>query len=216
MNISISNYLEALALLVSIASLARLRLSSLKYFPVFLALTVFVELGSKYLRMSNPSLNVSIVYNIFIAFQIAFFLFLLYNESFTSYRKKIILSLTLFYLFFYLFNLNFIQGYNIFNYYSYLVGSFFVVVSSLFYLSELIALPDEVQLFSRPMFWITTAALVFFTGTFFYFLFYYFLVFKKMDANGSLFRSILTILNVLFYSLLIIGFLCSEKKTKQY
>lgn len=215
MKIAIYNYFEILALVASVIYLPRLRLSVLKMFPIFLFLTVSVELGSKYIRSISPSFNANWVYNIFIAAQILFFLYLLNKESKHERTKKLTTVFIICFLLFHSINIVIGQGISAFNYHSYLLGSFFVIISSFLFLSELIDSPDEIRIVRVPMFWVSTASLVFFTGTFFYFLFFYFLVTKKMDIDGSLFRTILTILNILFYSLLILGFLCSRKEAKQ-
>jgi len=212
-SLAIHNYLEILALVVSLIFYPRLKSSSLKLLPVFFLITVIVELGSKVLKVYYDYKNTSWLYNIYIMIQISFFP-LLYFFCSKEKRKKLIFKFVLFlFLIFHFINILFYQGLYNFNYISYLFGSVLVIFSSFLFFLELIDEGREVILVKLPLFWITSAAILFFTGTFFYFLFFYFLI-NKADINGNLFRKILTILNIFYYSFLIIGMICRGRVKK--
>lgn len=211
--LALHNYMEFLALIISFFYFSRLRISILKTLPYFLLITVIIENTSIILSSYLHETNTSWLYNIFIGIQIYFFhlLFL----KFTEKRRiwNIFLYSTLIYSSFYFINISIIQGPHIFNHYSYLLGSFFIIVNSSFCFFELIERNLSQSMFQEPFFWINSAALLFFTGTFIYFLFWYYLVEQSID-NGELYRNILTVLNLLFYSLIIISITWQVKKQR--
>ena len=211
MQLSLFIILEVLALVVSLIALPRYGTSFLKYFPVLLLLTLVVEVASQLLS-SQWGIRSGWLYNILIGIQLLFYLLLFYRENRNPrFRRIASISIGLFLLFFFI-NILFGQGPQDFNYFTYLAGSFLVFFNACLLLIWLIQSAEEQPLLRQPLFWITGAALIFFTGTFFYFLFWYFLVIKQIDTNGALFLNLLYVLNIVYYGLLITGFLCPTRK----
>lgn len=213
MQLSLYIILELLALLFSLAFFRQLRVSFLRLFPLFLLLTVSVELGSQWIYYYFK-LGTGWLYNIFIGVQMLFFLSLFFVENRNHKRKNIALTSGLIFLLFYIVNLLFLQGVTNFNYISYLVGCFLLMINACIFFLELISRSESEGFFKQQLFWVTSGILVFFTGSFFYFLFWYWLVIRNVDSNGHLFRVLLDILNIVFYCALIIGFICPAPSRK--
>ncbi len=211
--LAIHNYIEALALAMSLLLLPRLRHSSLRFLPVLLSITVASEMLSITLSATFKINNTAWVYNFFIGLQAIFFFSFYYFLSLKKSIKQIAFFSMLIYGVFYAINLSAIQGFFTFNHLSYLLGSFLVIINSLLCFVELIETNHQSSLIKNSIFWINCASLIFFTGSFFYFLFWYYLVQNAVD-DGSLFRNILTVLNLAFYTLIIIGLLCLKKNQK--
>lgn len=192
---------------------SKLRDTYLRYYPALLLITIITENISIILSSRYRFNNTSPIYNVFIFIQVLFILGFYIAE--VRKLKQVILfkifagAFTIFALT----NVLFIQKVYEFNQLTYLLGSVFIVIASCMFLYVLIDQIEDKSLFTYSFFWITSANLIFFTGTFFYFLFWYYLVKKNID-NGILFRIILTILNTIYYILTIIGFSCPKKDQK--
>lgn len=209
MHLSLFIILEFLAFGCSLLCFRRLRTSFLKWFPLFLLVTLMVESGSQWLYMIYK-VNTGQLYNLFICIQIVFFLMMFYTESKRFLTKRITLISICVFVSFYILNLVLIQGTFSFNYISYLVGAFLIILNACLYFMEIISNDYPTPLTKQPQFWITSGTLIFFTGSFFYFLFWFYLVNRNIDSDGSLYRLILNVLNIIFYTSLIVGFLCPK------
>ena len=192
---------------------SRLRGTYLRFYPALLIITIIAENISIILSSKYRIFNTSIVYNIFIFLQIIFILGFYLVETKKNLMFRLYAGFIVTFILFAITNMFFIQKIYEFNQLTYLLGSLFIIVSSCIFLYQLIEQIEDESLFTNSFFWITISNLIFFTGTFFYFLFWYYLVKKNVD-NGNLFRSLLTILNIVFYTLIIIGFLCRKKSLR--
>lgn len=191
----------------------RLRHSSVRFLPVLLFITVACESLSIILSAEFKIYNTAWVYNIFIGCQAIFFFTFYYFQAIKKSIKKAAFFCMTAYSLFYAVNIFTIQGFFVFNHLSYLCGAFFIIINSFLCFIELIETNFQLSIFKYSVFWINCASIIFFTGTFFYFLFWYYLVQNSVD-DGSLFRNILTTLNLIFYTFIIIGLLCLKKNQK--
>ena len=212
MRLAIHNYAEILAFTIGFIMLTRLRVPMLKLLVAFLFLTVLVELSSLYLTTNFIIKHSTKIYNFYIGVLIIFFLFFLFVAFKKKINKKITTYAMFVFLIFYIININGWQKLNNFNYFSYLLGALFLIILSCMYFFELLGKGEKI--FTNSFFWIASAVLFFFSSTFVYFLFWYFLVQKNADTNGSLFMILIQIINVIFYLLIIVSFLCQLKKEK--
>ena len=207
------NYLELLALLTGILTFTRLRSLQSRAILLFLFVTVMVELSSLYITTQVIMKNSTRIYNFYIYFLVVFFMFYLYRSfKGIGYKRA---GLVFFWAFtvFYLLNILFWQQLDQFNYFSYLAGSVLLIILACLYLFELLEAADE-GILANESFWVTSGILFFFTGTFVYFLCWYFLVDQAADKNGQLFRVLIQVINVIFYLLLSISFICQAGKKK--
>jgi hypothetical protein len=121
--------------------------------------------------------------------------------------KKIIYIIMLLFTVFVAINLIFIQKIYTWNSVSFAIGSLLVVASSIYYFLELFKRPNSVNLVKEPAFWICSGLL-----------FFYCCSFPLLGLNNFFINApiivrqnigvILMLLNVMYYILFTIAFLC--------
>ncbi|MFN3666979.1 MAG: hypothetical protein ACK4S0_12505, partial [Sediminibacterium sp.] len=113
-------------------------------------------------------------------------------------------------------NIIFIQGPNSFHSYTFLLGSFFMVVYSCFYLYESI-LPDSIntKLSMQPFFWVCIGLLIFYLGSVIINALFEYLTSASMRQQGAeIYTTITNSLNVILYSSFSIAFILCRKNKK--
>jgi hypothetical protein len=201
---------ESVCFIISILCLYTLRKTIFKWFPLFLALTVFVEIyGPMYTRVHHKS-NVWI-YNIFTPIEIIFYSWLFYNIYQNSVLKKVALFFIPVYLVAVIINQAFIQGFAVFHSYTMLLGDFFMVVFSCLYFYELLRSETQQHLLKIPSFWIVIGLFFFYLGNIFYDLYWDYLMQHHLDNKRKIFDLINNNLIIVLYSCFSIGFLCTRK-----
>lgn len=176
----------------------------LKLFPIFLLLTLLVELTG--FLLTRYKIDNVFLYKIFIAIEFEFYLYTLYGIIRSKKFKKVILYALCTYPLITFIN-TWLVDLNAFNSVSYSVGCLLVVLSCIYYFFELFRLPKAVNLSREPAFWICTGLLFYYSCSFPLYGLYNFL----FTASGIILRNlgfILTLLNVILYSLFTIAFLC--------
>lgn len=216
MKLAVHNYAEILAFAVGVVSLPRLRFPVLQWLVAFLGLTLLVELAGFYLPTSFIIKHAAKYYNGFIGVQISFFLLCLLIATQKRQNKEAIKAMLVAFAMIFVINLVGIQGVSTFNHITYLAGALFLIVASCLFFFELLSAESTEGLFRNNLFWLVAAILFFFTSTFVYFLFWFYLVIKELDKGGQLFQILMQVINVVFYSLIIISFLCQMKERKSY
>ena len=176
----------------------------LKLLPIYLALTLIVEIIATWLEETNQS-NL-VIYSIYYVINFSFYLFIIRSVLESRFIKKVIFIFIVLFELVAIFNIIFVQNIYTWNSFNYSIGSLLVVTFSIYYFFELFKRPKAIKLSKEPSFWICTALL-----------FYYTCSFPLLGLNNfltslpdSLIRSlmdILILLNVLLYSLFTIGFL---------
>lgn len=187
------------------------------YFIPFLFLTVAVELmgygGTFYKGFGKFAM-----YNIFTTLEFVFYTFLFLMHLKTPLFKKITLLFIPLYLLAVVLNLAFIQGLNkTFHSYTFLLGSFFMVVFCCCFFYESV-LPDQIdqQLSKQPFFWICSGLIIFYLGSVIINALFEYLISNDLQSEGKRIYNIINrSLNVILYSSFCIAFyLCpSHKKT---
>jgi len=212
------DYLQPYIYFIVVALFASLRIYSkkiggypyLKTFPVYLLITLLVELlGSyfSYVRVNNLTL-----YNVFSIVSICYFLWLVSRMLESRRSKRTIRIIISVYIIFSAVNLLYIQK-GEFNTISYGLGCILIVYFSIFFFLQLFRQPASVALTSYPDFWICTAIMFWYCCGFpLYGFINFWTVNSAFVANN--FGPIVTILNIFLYSLFTIAFICM--KTRKY
>lgn len=159
-------YLEVTCLMIALLFHKDLRRNTIMiYFIPFLVVTVLVELSAKWLWLERSQKFV--LFNLFTAAEFVFYsLVFRYHLTNKLLRKIIVLLIPIYLLLFFL-NVTMLQQLNsTFHSYTFLLGSFFMVVYSCFFLYESI-LPESIsiKLSQQPFFWVCIGLLIFYLGS---------------------------------------------------
>ena len=131
--------------------------------------------------------------------------------------RYIIILLIPFYLILFILNVIFIQGLTTsFHSYTFLLGSFFMVVYSCFFLYESI-LPESinVRLSRQPFFWITIGLLIFYLGSVIINALVEYLTKSDFQKQGIIiYQNITNSLNVILYGSFSIAFILCRNNRK--
>lgn len=196
---------ESLSLLASLALFFEQGVPrSLKYFPPFLLITVLVEIAG--FELSKRGMSNVLLYSLFTTFEFVFYLLVLRSIIQSKKAKRIIQFIIWAYPVLALFNISFIQVHT-FHSITYSLGCLIIVGVCVFYFLELFRLSKSVNLLRQPGFWISSGLLFFYTCGFPLVGMVNFL----HGLNYVVMREIgfvLTLLNILLYSLFSIAFLC--------
>lgn len=197
-----------------ISSLRSFRLDfpfHLKLFSCLLGLTALVELTALILPTFFHIRN-NWLYNSFTLVE-----FWIYGYYYTWLIRKLILRRILFvflviFPIFWFITVFFQYGFFTWNSSVIVVGSFFSVVFAIMYYYQIITHTEILSLRSLPEFWIATGMLIFYLGSLPFFGMLNFL--GRSHANIVLkLYAVLTVLNILMYSLFTYGFLCRITNT---
>ena len=176
----------------------------LKYFSIFLLLTLVIESSSFYLWYMGKT-NAKL-YSYFTIFEFSFYLFILRLIIENKRVRKIIGYSLMSYLVVSLFNILFIQTEG-FHSITYSLGCLLIVSFCIYYFFELFQSTHSVNLAREPAFWICSGLLFFYTCTFPLMGLWNHLHGLPGIILRNLF-AVLQVLNVLLYSLFSIAFLC--------
>jgi hypothetical protein len=213
-NFPLPFWFELLSLVVSLLVINRLRNSVLFLFVFLLSLVVLVEFIGMYLKYIKND-ETGWLYNIFTIIQFPIWIQIFKNQLQYQGIKLGANLLLLFFISFALLNLFFFQGIRDFNNYSLITGSAILIFLSCAYLYQLMAEGEKMSLLREPMFWISSGALFYFTGTFFYFALYHYLLEIKLKKLTEIFDLIIPNLIILLYCCISVGLLQS-KRVKQW
>lgn len=183
-------------------------------FIPFLFLTVLVELAGNW-YFSKGIKNYQI-YNVFTTVEFLFYSFLFYFELKRTFLKKAVVLFVPFFLTCFTINVLFLQGFNkTFNTYTFLLGSFFIVIFCCCYFYESV-LPERIdlQLAKQPFFWVCSGLLIFYLGSVIINALFEYLRTNDLQEQGKkIYQFINLILNVLLYSSFCIAFfLCRDNR----
>jgi hypothetical protein len=176
----------------------------IKLFSPFLFISLIIEGLGYYLW--NAGKETYELYNYFTVFEFSFYLFIL-NKIIIKRKAKTIVKITL--VIYFLIALGNIMGFQkqTFHTITYSLGCLLIVCVCVYYFFELFQQPTFINLVREPSFWICSGLL-----------FYYCCSFPLYGAINFLngipdfllknMQTILTIMNILLYSLFTIAFLC--------
>jgi hypothetical protein len=206
MRIPFEYYFIALSMLVGFATqLGRPTALYQRMFPFFLLIALCTEITAW--RLSVNSLPNAALYNFFSVAAFLFYMSVIMQEVFALKAKRAIKYVMIIYTIISLINILFIQKIHIFHTMTFSIGCLVIVVTCLYYFYELFQVPRSIDLKKEPAFWIVSGLV-----------FYYLCTLPILGALNYLYtfpdvisasiEQIITILNVLLYSLFTIAFLC--------
>ncbi|MDB5209698.1 MAG: hypothetical protein JWQ30_525 [Sediminibacterium sp.] len=207
-------YFEIISLVSSIFFYIKKRNNLLLYFIPFLFLTVLIEyVGGWYLSQGVRNYW---IFNVFTTIEFIFYSFLFYLHFRKQGLKKIVIISMLFFVCAVILNLLFIQGFDkTFNTYTFLLGSFFIVVFCCLFFYESV-LPEKIdqQLSKQPFFWICSGLLIYYLGSVIINALFEYLRNNDLGEEGKrIYGTINHTLNVILYSSFCIAFfLCRNNK----
>jgi hypothetical protein len=193
-----------------------LRRTDLRLFLPFLLLTISVEIiGSWSIR---HGIRNYLMYNVFTAFEFVFYSYLFYIHFKIPLYRRIAIFFIPFYIICVFYNLAYLQGINNFHTYTFLLGSFFIVVfCCLFFYESVLPEQLEKQLTKQPFFWVCTGLLLFYLGSVIInALFEYLRSFDMQEEGKRIYGIINQSLNVVLYSAFIFAFVLCRNNNKTY
>jgi hypothetical protein len=180
----------------------------LKIFSCLLGLTLLVEV---FAAVAEPAFHLrplSSVYNIFFLLQFWTYGYYYYRLIRVKLLRKFILYFLVLFPLFWAATVFFLLGFNRWDSYLLIVGSFFSIVLSLFYYYQLIIEQEPPSLRMLPEFWIATGMLLFYLGALPYFGTVNFLVHHNLlTGRGGLVNTV-RLLDILMYGAIGFGFVC--------
>ena len=183
----------------------------LKIFPIFLLITLIVELVAGYMVSHNK--HTTTLYNIYTIMLFGFYVWFL-THIIESKRAKNIYKIVLWiYLVFALFNIIFFQKSGTYNSITYAIGCLTIVALSVYYFYELFERKQFLDLKREPSFWVATGLLFFFACSFPLVTTVNFIQ-NIPDIIINSLQSIILLINIMLYSLFTIAFLCRIKIPK--
>ncbi len=196
-------YAEIAAFLTSVIFWPQLRLTKLRWLPLFLFFIVGVELTGRHIYKSMHQPN-AWIYNISVPVEYLYYSYLFY----TFYSRKIyryaaclfIAGFTVWVII----SIFFISGIYTFNDNFLKAGSISMVLFCLLYFIELLMADEMINPFTQPMFWIACGLFLFNAGEFAYDTFSHILM-KKWMYGKKLFAQINNNLIFVLYSSIIIA-----------
>ncbi len=209
MSIRLLNYFELLSFITSLLVMRRLKGSILLAFVPFLGLTVFIELFSQKIKIGGFN---HWIYNIYLFLQYYFWAFIFYNNERNKNKKKGIVISSMFFFLFAVYNLIFLQGIYKFNHYTIIISSLLIIIFSCTAILNLPETKYNIRIYTLPFFWFSFSALLFFSGCFLYFSAWNILVNNKEDKNGIIYITLFMFINVIHYTIITIGLLCTLKQ----
>lgn len=177
----------------------------LKLFPVLLVLNIIVEVLSPWMVIRFGS-SVEL-FNFYTAFELSCYIFILREIIVGPIARKIALHLIWIYPLFCIINIFFVQGLHSWHSLSYSIGNLLIVGYAIYYFFELFKRPKAINLIKEPAFWICSGLLFFYTCSF-PFLGIVNIIAKAPAVILNNFGSIISVLNILLFSLFTIAFLC--------
>ncbi len=193
-----------------------LKNTELRYFLPFLFLTLVVELTG--LWMTQHGIKNYLLFNVFTTFEFIFYSFLFYKHYRKHNFKVLSLAFMPLYIIAVFINLMYFQGIEKFHTYTFLLGSFFIVIFCCLFFYESV-LPEYLEntLTKQPFFWVCTGLLLFYLGSVIInALFEYLRSFDMQIEGKKIYGTINQSLNVILYSAFIFSFILCRNNSKKY
>ena len=207
----VQNYIYlAFILAAFLSSLISFRLDfpfHFKLFSVLLGLTFLVEVSATIISRVLHHRNNFWIYNAFTLVEFWAYGYFYWRVIEVKILQRIIFLFLLIFPIFWFVTVFFLFGFNIWNSYVLIAGSFFSVLFAIMYYYQLITALEIQSLRNLPEFWIATGMLVFYLGALPYFGTLNFLMSYNRAAATSLLQ-VLKILDTLMYALFTYAFLC--------
>lgn len=205
------NYIYLATILIAfLSSLICFRLDFGFHFKVFsclLGLTLIVEIGGVIIGRVLHHTNNFWIYNAFTLPEFWVYGYFYYQLITVRILRRIIFLFLLIFPIFWGITVFFLFGFNIWNSYVLIAGSFFSVLFAVMYYYQVVTARKIQSLRNLPEFWIATGMLVFYLAALPYFGALNFLISYSRQAATSL-LTVLKVLDTLMYALFTYGFLC--------
>jgi hypothetical protein len=186
----------------------------LKLFSCLLGLTLVVELfQGVFIRVFHFKNNFWI-YNAFGLVEFWLYGYFYYRVIEVKILRRIIFLFMVIFPIFWVITIFFLFGFNVWNSYVVIVGSFFSVLFAVMYYYQLITAREIRSLRNMPEFWIATGMLIFYLGELPFYGTLNFLMSHNLGLTKSL-LNILKVLDTLMYGLFSYGFLCLTINTRK-
>lgn len=206
MNFPYQYYFIALSMIAGFVAMIKGKLpENLFLFPFFLLFTLVVEFLGWWL--SEIPKNNADLYNFSSLAASTYYMYLMLHMIYSRKARKVILVMMSVNVVISLINILFVQKLETFHTMTYSIGCLLIVVISMYYFYELFQRPRSIDLKKEPAFWIATGLLFFYIctlpilGALNY-------LFTFPDVIAGSVEQVISILNVLLYSLFTIGLLC--------
>jgi hypothetical protein len=185
----------------------------LRLFPLFLLLTLIVELISYYLYINARKATITLLYNFFSLFEFLFYMYVIRAIIQNKRVKKIVFYISGLYLLLVILSFLFIQKITSFNSMTYALGCLLIGAICIYYFYELFQSSHSVSLVRQPSFWICSGLLFYYCCSFPIFGLLNFLKTGPTVIQNN-FGVIILLLNVFLYSSFTIAFLCRIRVRK--
>lgn len=188
----------------------RLRGSAFIWFVPFLFIIVGLEYMGLYYKYVLVKSN-AWIHN---AIDILSFPFwtLLFASQFSTIKHKRISWIATFIFLVVAFRNIWINGIHRFSNYVFNTGATIVIILSCIYFLWIMKNEQEEDLIVLPMFWFTSGALLFFTGSFFYFSLYSYMRSVRMETSPDIFNLIIYTLIGILYSCISVGIILTRRR----
>lgn len=187
----------------------------LKMLPYFLLFMSCVQVFAIEYSRPLPHKSNHWIFNLFTPIAFVFYSALLLQSFEGKKFKNIGLVLISIYFVFSIYNIIFLQGLKLFNNYSYVLGCFVIICTSLLLFVEVAKSENNLHLMEYPVFWVASGLLISHLGDFIIFGLMNMII-KHYPGFTTISFEIIKYLNATLYLLFIIAFLCKPKKQKQY
>jgi hypothetical protein len=188
----------------------QIKSTSIFWIWLYLIAVFFIEILAISLPKSNKYFNNNFIFNI--ALPIYFlttclFFYKLYKKPILKNLFLILVSFGLLFYFYFLIG----NSQSTINSKFFLISSWFFVISAILYFIQLIVYPNERDVLKSPEFYIASAVLFLYA----FFIIYMSLIPMVLDSFKNLnfdLKFLKSIINIISYSFILIGFLCHQKK----
>ena len=211
--LSLINYFELGAFLISLWVYPNLRGTALRPFPFFLGFIVLTEFAARTIRvvLLQPDTELNII---FTSAGFIFYAFIFRGALQHLAFRRMVAVFMIVYPLLVVTDLFFIQGFPPQHSYTQSLGAVFMILFCCCFFYELLLNPVEEQLRRDPMFWISTGILFFYLGSLSYNLLFNFLEQYAVGEGRRLFQSINNNLILILYTCFIKAFLCKRSLRK--
>lgn len=138
----------------------------LRCFPYFLLFSCAVDLLAKEYSRPLPHKSNHWIFNIYSPIECIYYCLLFWEVIENRQLRKLVIGLITIYCLFSIYNAIFLQGFEQFNTYTYLLETFTVVSICLFFFIENAKQENDQSIVRNPHFWIASALIITFLGDF--------------------------------------------------
>jgi len=201
-------YIIAAGVIAGIFRYRQIKPAVLLLFVPFLALSLVMEIIGKI--QVNMHVYNHWVFNFFTCFEFLFYSYIYARLLDDPNWIRIVRYAMILYPALFLANIFFIQGFNRFHTYTYLIGSVMIVYWCYLFFRQMMRSEAADSVLRIPAFWISTGLLFFYTGFFFYMSAGNILMYTKLVIDKVVWFAISGTLNAILYGCFLIAFLCQD------